>query len=133
MPRIAAGEVQLNYETYGEGEPLLPDHGIWVARIAWLPMLPFLTGFHCDYFDNRGTGNSDKPETPYTIAGMADDASNLLKALASSKARVDGLSMGGMIVQELMLRHPEQVEKAVLGCTMAGGSTAIRSSDEVYD
>jgi pimeloyl-ACP methyl ester carboxylesterase len=64
---------------------------------------------------------------------MADDASNLLKALAISKARVYGLSMGGMIAQELMLRHPEQVEKVVLGCTMAGGSTAVRASNEVYD
>ena len=132
MPRIAAGDLQLNYESYGQGEPLLLIMGFGLPGIAWLPMLPFLSGFRCIYFDNRGTGNSDKPDGAYTIAQMADDASNLLTALGISKAKVYGISMGGMIAQELMIRHPEQVEKAVLGCTMAGGSAAVRASDEVY-
>jgi 3-oxoadipate enol-lactonase len=132
MPRVAAGDLQINYESYGQGEPLLLIMGFGLPGIAWLPMLPFLSGFRCIYFDNRGTGNSDKPATPYTIAGMADDASNLLTALEIEKAKVYGISMGGMIAQELVLRHPEQVEKVVLGCTMAGGSAAVRASDEVY-
>jgi 3-oxoadipate enol-lactonase len=133
MPRIAAGDLQINYETYGQGEPLLLIIGFGLPGVAWLPMLPFLSGFRCIYFDNRGTGNSDKPETLYTIAEMADDASNLLTELGIRRARVYGVSMGGMIAQELVLRHAEQVERVVLGCTMAGGSAAIRASDEVYE
>jgi 3-oxoadipate enol-lactonase len=132
MPRVAAGDIQINYESYGQGEPLLLIMGFGMPGIAWLPVLPFLSGFRCIYFDNRGTGNSDKPETPYTIPEMADDASNLLAALGINKAKVYGMSMGGMIAQELVLRHPEQVERVVLGCTMAGGSAAVRASDEVY-
>ncbi len=62
-----------------------------------------------------------KPEGIYTVEQMADDASNLLAALNIPKAKVFGISMGGMIAQELTLRHPEQVAKVVLGCTMAGG------------
>jgi pimeloyl-ACP methyl ester carboxylesterase len=132
MPRIAAGKVQINYDSYGQGDPLLLIMGFGLPGIAWLPVLPFLAGFRCIYFDNRGTGNSDKPEGPYTIAQMADDASNLLVALGIDKARVYGVSMGGMIAQELVLRHPEQVEKVVLGCTMPGGVAAVRASEETY-
>jgi pimeloyl-ACP methyl ester carboxylesterase len=132
MPRIAAGDIQINCESYGQGEPLLLIMGFGLPGIAWLPVLPFLPGFRCIYFDNRGTGNSDKPEGPYTIAEMADDASNLLTALGIGKAKVYGISMGGMIAQELVLLHPERVERVVLGCTMAGGSTAVLASEEVY-
>jgi pimeloyl-ACP methyl ester carboxylesterase len=132
MPRIAAGDIQINYETYGQGEPLLLIMGFGLPGIAWLPVLPFLAGFRCIYYDNRGTGNSEKPERPYSIAEMADDASNLLAALEIAKAKIYGVSMGGMIAQEMALRHPYQVEKLVLGCTMPGGPAAIRASDEVY-
>src|SRR5579864_4384854 len=62
---------------------------------------------------------------------MAEDASNLLRALGIEKARVYGVSMGGMIAQELALHHPEQVSKLVLGCTTAGGPQAERPSDEI--
>jgi 3-oxoadipate enol-lactonase len=131
MPRIQAGSLQLNYETFGQGDPLLLIMGFGMPGAAWAPMLPFLAGFKCIYFDNRGTGTSDKPDGPYTIPQMADDAANLLSALDIPKARVYGISMGGMIAQELLLRHPDKVEKAVLGCTMAGGATAVRAPEEV--
>jgi pimeloyl-ACP methyl ester carboxylesterase len=64
---------------------------------------------------------------------MADDASNLLRALGIAKAKVFGVSMGGMIAQELTLRHPEQVAKVVLGCTMAGGPTTKMAAPEILD
>src|SRR5258708_36137164 len=107
--------------------------GIRMAGAGWIASLPFFSGFKSIYFDNRGTGLSDKPEGIYTVEGMADDASNLLKALGIAKAKVFGVSMGGMIAQELTLRHPEQVTKVVLGCTMAGGPTAKMASPEILD
>jgi pimeloyl-ACP methyl ester carboxylesterase len=130
MPRIRAGAIEINYETYGAGEPLLLIMGFGAPGAAWLPFLPMLPGFKCIYYDNRGTGSSDAPADGYTIAQMADDASNLLDSIGIRSARVFGVSMGGMIAQELTLRHPEQVEKAVLGCTTAGGPHAVRPSDE---
>src|SRR3984893_4717805 len=131
MAKIKAGSININYDMYGEGEPLLLIMGFGMPGVAWLPSLPMLSGFKCIYFDNRGTGNTDKPDGPYTAEQMADDSSNLLKALNIPKAKVFGVSMGGMIAQELTLRHPEQVEKAVFGCTMAGGPEAKMASPEV--
>jgi pimeloyl-ACP methyl ester carboxylesterase len=133
MPRIQAGAIQINYETYGEGEPLLLIMGFGAPGAAWIPILPLLAGFKCIYFDNRGTGKSDQPADGYTIPQMADDASNLLKALGIARANVFGISMGGMIAQELTLRHPEQVERVVLGCTTPGGPDAARPPDELAD
>src|SRR5208283_4342007 len=131
MPIIKAGNINLNYETYGDGEPLLLIMGFGMSGAGWIPSLPFFNGFKCIYFDNRGTGLSDKPEGIYTVEGMADDASNLIRALGIEKAKVFGVSMGGMIAQELTLRHPDQVAKVVLGCTMAGGPTAKMAAPEV--
>jgi 3-oxoadipate enol-lactonase len=130
MARIRAGEIEINYETYGEGDPLLLIMGFGASGMAWLPILPMLPGFKCIYFDNRGTGTSDAPADGYTIPQMADDASNLLSALGIAIAKVFGVSMGGMIAQELALRHPDQVERVVLGCTTPGGEKAVRPPDE---
>ena len=128
MPKIQAGAIEISYETYGDGEPLLLIMGLGLPGAAWLASLPFLTQFKCIYFDNRGTGNSDKPEGPYTIPQLADDAGNLLDSLGIHKAKVYGFSMGGMIAQELTLRHPAQVQKLVLGCTTPGGPLALIKS-----
>jgi len=133
MPSIKAGNININYDTFGEGEPLLLIMGFGMSGAGWIPSLPFFSGFKSIYFDNRGTGLSDKPEGIYTVEAMADDASNVLKALGIAKAKVFGVSMGGMIAQELTLRHPEQVSKVVLGCTMAGGPTAKMASPEILE
>jgi len=133
MPKIQASAIGINYETYGEGEPLLLIMGFGAPGAAWLPILPLLPGFKCIYFDNRGTGNSAQPEDNYTIPQMAEDASNLLKALDIERAKVFGVSMGGMIAQELTLQHPEQVERLVLGCTTPGGPNAPRPPDALVD
>jgi 3-oxoadipate enol-lactonase len=133
MPLIKAGNINLNYDTNGDGEPLLLIMGFGMPGAAWLPSLSFFEGFKSIYFDNRGTGLSDKPEGIYTVEAMADDASNLMRALGIEKAKVFGVSMGGMIAQELTLRHPDQVSKVVLGCTMAGGTTAKMAAPEVVE
>ncbi|HVC44543.1 MAG TPA: alpha/beta hydrolase [Candidatus Binataceae bacterium] len=131
MPKVKAGAIHINYETFGDGPPLLLIMGFAMPGVAWMPMLPFLNGFKCYYFDNRGTGYSDKPDGLYSVPAMADDASALMRAIGLEQASVYGISMGGMIAQELALLHPEQVTKLVLGCTMAGGPTAIRAANEV--
>ncbi len=131
MPQFSSNGVNINYEIAGQGDPLLLIMGFAMPGAAWLPMLPLLSGFQSIYFDNRGTGLSDKPAGAYTVATMAEDASNLIRALGLRRVRVYGISMGGMIAQELALRHPEQVAMMVLGCTTPGGADAVRPADEV--
>ncbi len=133
MPEARIGEVKIHYTQAGGGDPLLLIMGFGMPGEVWLAALPFLDGFHAIYFDNRGTGQSDKPEGPYTIAQMADDAAGLLDHLEIQRAHVYGLSMGGMIAQELVLRHPQKVRSLVLGCTMCGGEHAQFGEPAVID
>jgi 3-oxoadipate enol-lactonase len=82
-------------------------------------------------FSNRGTGLSDRPDVQPTIRMMADDAAALLEALDRPKAHVLGISMGGMIAQELVLNHPQRVQGLVLGCTTPGGPKSVVAPPEV--
>ena len=74
MPYATIDGVRINYTEAGEGDPLLLIMGFGMPGEAWLGSLPFLGSFRAIYFDNRGTGQSDKPGGPYTIARMADNS-----------------------------------------------------------
>jgi 3-oxoadipate enol-lactonase len=88
---------------------------------AWAFQLPaFSAEFDVIAIDNRGAGQSDAPDTRYTIAGMADDVAGLMDQLGVRTAHICGASMGGMIAQELALRHPERVLTLQLHCTTSG-------------
>jgi pimeloyl-ACP methyl ester carboxylesterase len=82
-------------------------------------------------FDNRGTGLSGKPDTPYSIELMAEDARDVLDAVGVDSAHVYGISMGGMIAQRLALKYPKRVRSLVLGCTTAGGENHVQPSPDV--
>jgi 3-oxoadipate enol-lactonase len=133
MAEATVGGITIHYNEVGEGDPLLLIMGFGMPGEAWLGSLPFLQGFHAIYFDNRGTGLSSKPEGPYTIAQMADDAAGILEHLGIERAHVYGVSMGGMIAQELALRHARRVRSLVLGCTMCGGWHAKLGDPAVLD
>jgi 3-oxoadipate enol-lactonase len=133
MPRVQAGEIAIHYEVHGQGEPLLLINGFASSSASWRPELlaGLARSFRVIAFDNRGTGQSDHPDTPWTLAQMADDAAALLDALAVPRAHVFGLSMGGMIAQELTLRHPHRVLGLVLGCTNCGAPLSVPAAPEV--
>lgn len=80
-------------------------------------------------FDNRGTGRSDKPDIEYTIQMMADDAAGLMDTIGIPRVHVLDGSMGGMIAQELALRHPEKVLSSILYCTACSARFLEGSSD----
>jgi len=121
MPKIQANDIHLYYEAQGEGEPLLLIYGLAGRGNGFLYQTPELSKhFRTITFDNRGTGESDQPEEPYSIAQMADDAAGLLDVFGIASAYVFGISMGGMIAQELVLRHPQKLRKLALGCTHCG-------------
>ena len=110
--------IELYYEEHGSGDPLLLIMGLAADSMAWLFQVPeFSKHYRTIVFDNRGVGRSSKPAGPYSIGQMADDTAGLLDALGIDRAHVVGVSMGGMIAQELVLRHPRRVRGLVLACT----------------
>ncbi len=131
MPYTDATGFRMYYEEHGRGFPLLLVNGLGSDHLEWLHQLPsFALHFRVIVFDNRGTGKTDVPPGPYTTAGMADDAAALLGALGIARAHILGVSLGGMIAQEMALRHPERVERMVLGCTGPGGQLSVRPPPE---
>lgn len=100
----------------------------WRANLAWWPttLLGALERRHrLILVDNRGAGDTGDPGGLYTMAQMADDAAALLDGLGFARADVLGVSMGGMIAQELVLRHPERVDHLVLCCTHSGRRSRV--------
>ncbi len=110
--------IELYYEEHGSGDPLLLIMGLAADSTAWFFQIPdFAKHYRTIAFDNRGVGRSSKPPGPYAIHQMADDTAELLDVLGIARTHVVGVSMGGMIAQELALRHPRRVRGLVLGCT----------------
>jgi 3-oxoadipate enol-lactonase len=132
MPFSGAQGFRIHFELHGEGFPLLLINGLGSDCREWLYQVPaFAPHFTVVIFDNRGSGRSDVPPGPYTTAQMADDTASLLDDLEIPKAHVLGVSLGGMVAQEVALRHPQRVERLVLGCTSPGGTLSVRPSPEV--
>jgi 3-oxoadipate enol-lactonase len=123
MPSIDASGTELHYERAGEGEPMLLVQGMSATHLAWgEPFLEQLRrSFDLIVFDNRGMGLSGRAELPFTIADLAADTTGLLDALELESAHVVGISMGGMIAQELALAHPERIRTLTIGASYCGG------------
>jgi pimeloyl-ACP methyl ester carboxylesterase len=120
MPKVRVNGIDLNYIEVGAGDPLLLIMGFGGDHLAWVFQTPaFAERFRVIAFDNRGAGQSDVPDVAYTTRMMADDAAGLLDALGVERAHVLGVSMGGMIAQELALSHPQRVWSLQLHCTLA--------------
>lgn len=130
---VEVNGLEIYYREYGTGEPLLLIMGLSGNADWWNPLLLELLAerFHVVVFDNRGAGRSGKPPGPYSIAQMAEDAAGLMDRLGWASAHVLGMSMGGMIAQELALQHPARVRKLVLLVTTCGGREHVPAKPEV--
>ncbi|HEX7625500.1 MAG TPA: alpha/beta fold hydrolase [Gaiellaceae bacterium] len=118
--------MNIKWESQGEGSPLLLIQGLGYGRWGWEPIVPGLAARHrVVVFDNRGIGESDKPEGPYTAAQMAGDALQVLDEAGIDRAHVLGASLGGMIAQELAVAAPERLDRLILCCTTPGGPTTV--------
>lgn len=111
------GGISLAYERCGSGTPLLLIAGLGCDKRFWRFQIQAFSVHHeVIAFDNRGIGESDKPEGPYSITQMADDAATLLSALGIDRAHILGASMGGMIALEFAIRHPKCVRSLIVTC-----------------
>ena len=123
MPFIQANGIRIRYEIAGTGPRFLYIGGTGgdLRKKPNALTSPLPAQFTVLAFDQRGLGQSDKPDEPYTMAMYADDAAGLMDAVGWPDALVIGVSFGGMVAQELALRHPAKVKRLVLACTSGGG------------
>jgi 3-oxoadipate enol-lactonase len=111
MPKVKANNITLNYEQQGSGEPLIlipflgADNACYAFQVA-----DYAKHFTCISIDLRGTGESDKPATDYSIEDLADDVVAVMQALEIPSAHVTGLSLGAAIGLWLAVKYPEKVK-----------------------
>ena len=133
MALAKAGEIELSYDRAGEGPPLLLIMGMSGTKHHWGESLleQLRRDFDTIVYDHRDAGDSMRTGQPFTIADLAEDAAGLLTALDLDSAHVMGISMGGMIAQELVLAQPERLRSLTLGCTYCGGEGSVLASEGV--
>jgi 3-oxoadipate enol-lactonase len=126
VPTLTIDGTDIYYERRGAGEPLLLLQGLGGNSLHWGDR--FLAALEDEFelilYDHRGAGRSGAHDGDLTIAALADDAAALLDGLEVDSAHVVGISMGGMVAQELVLSHPARVRTLTLGCTFPGGAEA---------
>jgi 3-oxoadipate enol-lactonase len=119
--------LKLRYEIRGSGEPVALIMGFSGSGRGWGEAFLKLmeARFKIFVIDNRGTGESDKPDAEFTLADMAADIAAVLDHAETPRAHIFGISMGGMIAQEFALAYPERTRGLVLGCTNCGASHSV--------
>ncbi len=139
IPKVKVNDIEIFYEEHGEGQPVIMIPG-WSGSTKSYPAFTqiFARYFRFIVFDNRGAGQSSKPDIEYTTRMMADDAAGFMDSIGLERANIFGGSMSGMIAQELAINHKEKVRKLVLACTSCGGpnsvpiSMAVRETTDRY-
>lgn len=127
-------DVNLAYYTRGQGDPLIMINGFISTMSLWDPALieELSKNNTLILFDNRGVGlSSDTKQNNTTIPQMADDVAGLAKALGYKKVNILGWSMGARIGQQVLIRHPDLVGRAILCAANPGGVHQIPASEDV--
>jgi pimeloyl-ACP methyl ester carboxylesterase len=126
--RVArVGELRVAYRSLGSGRPLVMVMGLGGSMDAWPPSFVdalVRRGHRVVLLDNEGVGRSSSVAAPLTVRRMADSTAGLIRRLGLHRPDVAGWSMGGMIVQSLLVRHPALARRAVLMSTAPGDGRA---------
>ena len=134
MPTANVNNISIAYEIYGDGEPLILIHGYSYNKSVWIAQIDDLSKtFKVIAIDVRGSGESSHPEEKFTLENLVEDLKGLMDFLNIDKAHLAGWSMGGMIIQNFVLKYPERAGKLVLFSTNAGlpteeGTIMLRDS-----
>jgi pimeloyl-ACP methyl ester carboxylesterase len=129
MPLAKVNGININYTVKGYGEPLVMIMGIGGDQSAWKHQISaFKKHYQVITFDNRGVGKSDKPQGSYSPTLMAEDTIQLMDFLKIEKAHILGMSMGGLIAQEIAINYPERILKLILASTFARQDNAANGS-----
>ncbi|MHA2289064.1 MAG: alpha/beta fold hydrolase, partial [Promethearchaeota archaeon] len=135
MSTVRVKDINIYYEIHGDGFPLVMIRGLSSDVHRWPPnFIDMLSKyFKTILFDNRGAGRTDKPDIEYSIKMMAEDTVELIDALNIDQVNVLGISMGGLIAQQMSLSYPQRIKKLILCSTFPGGSKKIVPSQEAME
>jgi len=118
MPKIKVNDIEIYYESYGQGTPLVLITGFNGDHLLWQNVIEtYAKNYQVIVFDNRGSGQTSAPDMLYSIEMMAQDVAGLCEALSIQKAYFIGISMGGAILQTLAKNKPDLVKAAVFNNT----------------
>ena len=132
MTEATSAGARLYWEESGSGEPLLLVQGLRFSCAMWFRIVPTLERrFRVIRYDARGIGRSEVPPGPYTIELAASDAITVLDAAGVEQAHVLGVSLGGIVAQEVALSYPERLRTLMLGSTHPGGEGTVWPEAEV--
>ncbi len=132
MPYAPVGDIEIYYEIHGplDAPPLVLIGGWASYRWIWFRQIPvFKKKYKCIVFDNRGAGRSSKPDYPYTVEMFAQDTIGLLDALHIDSAHILGISMGGLIAQQIAISYPKKVRSLIIVSSHFGGPNQIRMDE----
>lgn len=115
----------ISLDVHGAGDPVLMLMGFGMRGLVWRPQVADLQHHYLvATYDNRGLGGSAPPSGPFTLVDMARDALEVADTLGWERFHAIGVSMGGMVAQELAIRHPERLRSLSLIATQPGGPGA---------
>src|SRR5215831_18711027 len=132
LKKVHVGDIDVAYKMFGKGDPILLIQGLGGSMNSWQPsILKELSSNHTVIiFNNRGVGNTTTGTKQFSIQQFANDTVGLLDALKIQKAEVLGFSMGSFIAQQLVVTHPEKVNRLLLIGSTCGGKESIPQSPE---
>jgi pimeloyl-ACP methyl ester carboxylesterase len=118
MQSFEANGVATAYRTSGRGAPIVLLHGGEADHAMFDGLSRALSDhFSVIAYDQRDSGVTRNPPSPYSLADLADDAAALIRGLGYDRAHVMGTSLGGLIAQALAARHPESIDQLILSST----------------
>ena len=123
MKFLTTDRLKFYVEQAGSGAPVLVINGTGndLRKKPNITDSPLTSHFQVTAYDQRGLGQTEKPDSDYTMQDYADDAAALLDALNIDTAMVLGISFGGMVAQEFAIRHGARLSRLALWCTSPGG------------
>ena len=132
MPKVKIGDINMYYKIHGEGKPLVLIPG-GARRMGWAPQIrEFSQKYQVISFDNRGEGQTDAPNYPYSTEMMVEDTAGLLDTLGVDKVHLAGFCNGGAIAQNFTLKYPQQVKSLILFATVAKMTGLMRHLGDVW-
>ena len=133
MPAIDVNGTTITFSQSGSGKPVILIHGAEADHSMFDAFGALLARrFTVIAYDQRDSGTTRNPATPYGLDELADDAAQLIAALGYTRAHVFGASLGGVIAQVLAVRHPQQIDRLVLSSTFRAGVPPLSINPEVF-